>query len=74
MYMELFRRSQVRFIAIGNSIDSIQPETLEFAPFINIMSEWFARDTSRKIKTVLHAKGNSGKHMNQLGYIWLCGC
>jgi len=63
MYMELFRQKGVRFIAVENNIDSIQPETLEFAPFIAIMAEWYARDTSRKIKTVLHAKGNSGKHM-----------
>ena len=61
MYMELFRQRGVRFIAIGNNIDSIYPETLEFAPFINIMSEWYARDTSRKIKAVAHAKGNAGK-------------
>ena len=41
MYMEIFRQKGVRFIAISNSIDSIYPETLEFAPFINIMSEWY---------------------------------
>ena len=64
MYMELFRRSGVRFIAISNNIDSINPESLEFAPFINIMSEWFARDTSRKIKAVAHARGNAGKPLS----------
>ena len=71
-YMELFRQKGVRFIAVENNIDSIYPETLEFAPFINIMAEWYARDTSRKIKTVLHAKGKSGKHMTNspiYGYI-----
>jgi hypothetical protein len=36
---------------------------VEFAPFLNIMAEWYARDTSRKLKTVFHAKGNSGKHL-----------
>ena len=46
MYMELFRQKGVRFIAIGNNIDSIHPETLEFAPFINIMSEWYAREAT----------------------------
>ena len=61
MYLELFRKHGVRFIAIGNGIDSIHPETLEFAPFINIMSEWYARDTSRKIKAVIHNSGNNGK-------------
>jgi hypothetical protein len=58
----LFREKGVRFIAVSNNIDSATGEN-EFAPFMNIMAEWYARDTSRKIKTVLHAKGNSGKHM-----------
>ena len=61
VYMELFRQHGVRFIAIGHNIDSINPDTLEFAPFINIMSEWFSRDASRKLKTVFRAKGQSGK-------------
>jgi len=58
----MFREKDVRFIAISNNIDSATGEN-EFAPFMNIMSEWYARDTSRKIKTVLHSKGRSGKHM-----------
>jgi DNA invertase Pin-like site-specific DNA recombinase len=63
-YTEVFFRERgVRFIAISNNIDSQNRESAEFAPFLNIMAEWYARDTSRKIKTVLHAKGNSGKHM-----------
>ena len=72
IYMEIFRQNNVRFIAIGNSIDSIQPDTLEFAPFINIMSEWVARDTSRKIKAAITTKGNSGKRTTNhaiYGYI-----
>ncbi|MDR3165098.1 MAG: recombinase family protein [Synergistaceae bacterium] len=58
----MFRQHGVRFIAISNNIDSANGEN-EFAPFLNIMSEWYARDTSKKIKAVLHNKGNSGKHM-----------
>ena len=42
--MEIFRRNNVRFIAVNNGIDSEKPDTLEFAPFINIMSEWYAKD------------------------------
>jgi len=64
LYMETFRKLGVRFIAIGNGIDSINPESLEFAPFINIMSEWYARDTSRKIKAVAHSRGNAGKPLS----------
>ncbi|WP_230398144.1 recombinase family protein [Novisyntrophococcus fermenticellae] len=59
----LFREKQVRFIAITNGVDSINGESNEFAPFLNIMNEWYVRDTSRKIKSVLHAKGMEGKHL-----------
>ena len=59
--MELMRVQQVRFIAINSGIDSAEPSTLEFAPFINIMSEWFAKDISKKVKTGIKTKGMSGK-------------
>ena len=59
--MEVFRRNNVRFIAVNNGIDSEKPDTLEFAPFINIMSEWYARDISKKVKTGIRTKGASGK-------------
>ena len=59
----LFREKNVRFIAISNGVDSTQSETNEFAPFLNIMNEWYVRDTSRKIKAVLRAKGLEGKHL-----------
>ena len=59
--MEIFRRNNVRFIAVNNGIDSEKPDTLEFAPFINIMSEWYARDISKKVKAGIRTKGASGK-------------
>jgi DNA invertase Pin-like site-specific DNA recombinase len=63
-YTEVFFREKgIRFIAISNNIDSENRESAEFAPFLNIMSEWYARDTSRKIKTVLHSKGCSGRRL-----------
>ena len=70
--MEFFRLHNVRFIAVNNSIDSDNPESLEFAPFINIMSEWFAKDCSKKIRSVFKAKGMAGKHVGSIppyGYI-----
>jgi DNA invertase Pin-like site-specific DNA recombinase len=70
--METFRQHGVRFIAVNNGIDSINPESLEFAPFINIMSEWYAKDASKKIKSVFKAKGMSGKRIGSMppfGYI-----
>ena len=57
----LFRKFGVRFIAIGNSIDSADPNSSEFAPFVNIMSEWYLRDLSRKQRTAIRVKGESGK-------------
>ncbi|WP_425755552.1 recombinase family protein [Ihubacter sp. rT4E-8] len=57
----LFRKFGVRFIAIGNSIDSADPSSSEFAPFVNIMSEWYLRDLNRKQRTAIRVKGESGK-------------
>ena len=60
----LFRKKNVRFIAISNNVDSaLNDGSHEFAPFLNIMNEWYVRDTSRKIKSVLHNKGMDGKHL-----------
>ena len=59
----LFREKGVRFIAISNGVDSSHSESNEFAPFLNIMNEWYVRDTSRKIKSVLRNKGMEGKHL-----------
>ena len=61
-YTEVFfRQKGVRFIAVSNNIDSANGESNEFAPFLNIMSEWYARDASRKLKAVYQSKGRSGK-------------
>ena len=59
----LFREKGIRFIAIANNIDSQVRESVEFAPFLNIMSEWFLRDSSRKIKAGHKARGMSGKRL-----------
>jgi DNA invertase Pin-like site-specific DNA recombinase len=66
--MEIFRKSGVRFIAINHGIDSIHPESLEMAPFINIMSEWYAKDCSKKVKSAYKAKGMSGKPLSSPPY------
>ena len=57
----LFKQFGVRFIAIGNGVDSADQTTGEFAPFINIMSEWYLRDCSRKQKAAYQARGKAGK-------------
>lgn len=53
----MFREKGVRFVAITNGVDSNKQESSEFAPFLNIMNEWYIRDCSRKITTVLRARG-----------------
>ena len=63
-YTEVFFREKgVRFIAIGNNIDSNNRSSSEFAPFLNIMNEMFLKDTSRKIKASHKARGMSGKRL-----------
>lgn len=63
-YIEvMFREKGVRFIAIANSIDSDNRDSGEFAPFLNIMSEWYLRDTSRKVKASHKARGTAGKRL-----------
>lgn len=57
----LFRQHGVRFIAISNGVDSTDQSSGEFAPFINIMSEWYVRDCSRKQKAQYQVRGRSGK-------------
>ena len=57
----LFPQKDVRFLAINNSVDSDNPMNNDFAPFLNIMNEWYAKDTSNKIKSVFEARMNEGK-------------
>ena len=57
----VFRQYGVRFIAIGNGVDSADANTGEFVPFLNIMSEWYLRDCSRKQIAAIQARGRSGK-------------
>ena len=63
-YTEIyFSNLDIRFIAINDNVDSnIQTEN-DLTPFKNVFNEWYARDTSKKIRAVFKAKGNSGKHL-----------
>ena len=61
-YTEVFFREHgAHFIAIANSVDSDDQNSNEFAPFLNIMNEWYLRDLSRKQRTAIRVKGESGK-------------
>ena len=70
--MEILRQKGVRLIAINDGVDSAKGDD-DFTPFRNLMNEFYARDTSRKIKSVFKAKGMSGKHLTgqvPYGYLW----
>lgn len=54
----------IRFIAVNDGVDSENQADNDFTPFRNIINEWYAKDTSKKIRSVLKAKGNSGKHLS----------
>lgn len=53
--------ADIRFIAISNGVDSANQQESDFTPFLNIINEWYAKDTSKKIRAVFKAKGESGK-------------
>lgn len=57
----LFPQKQVRFLAINNSVDSDNPTDNDFTPFLNIMNEWYAKDTSNKIKSIFLSRMSEGK-------------
>ena len=59
----LFPEKEVRFIAINDNVDSNNEDDNTLAPFRNMFNEWYARDCSKKIKAVKHAKGNAGEKM-----------
>ncbi len=56
----LFPDKGVRFIAINNSVDSKNGADNDFTPFLNIMNEWYAKDTSNKIKSIFNARMADG--------------
>lgn len=61
-YTEIvFPDNDVRFIAINNGVDSNNQAENDLTPFINIFNEFYAKDTSKKIKAVFKSKGESGK-------------
>ena len=57
----MFRQYGVHFVAVANNIDSDEQESSEFAPFLNIMNEWYLRDQSKKVAAAYRVKGKAGK-------------
>ena len=57
----MFRAEWVHFVAIANNIDSEEQDSGEFAPFLNIMNEWYLRDQSKRFRQHTVSKGKAGK-------------
>ncbi|NMA25947.1 MAG: recombinase family protein [Clostridiales bacterium] len=63
MYTEvMFPEKDVRFIAVNDGVDSDRGDN-DFTPFRNIINEWYAKDTSKKVRAVFKAKGMSGQRL-----------
>ena len=60
--VEMFRQKDVRLIAVNDGTDTLLGDD-DFLPFRNIMNEWYAKDTSKKIRSSFKAKGDAGKHV-----------
>ena len=60
--VEMLRQKNVRLISVNDGTDTLAGDD-DFLPFRNIMNEWYARDTSKKIRSTFKAKGESGKHV-----------
>ena len=57
-----FAERDIRYIAINDSVDSDKGDN-DFTPFRNLFNDFYARDTSKKIRAVMRAKGNAGEHL-----------
>ena len=60
--MEILRQKGVRLIAINDGVDSLNGDD-DFTPFRNIMNDYYAKDTSKKIRAVVKMRGEAGKHI-----------
>ena len=73
LYTEIrFPEMGVRFIAVNDGVDSDDQMGNDFTPFRNIINEWYAKDTSKKIRAVFRNKGMSGQRLSTnapYGYI-----
>ena len=70
-YTEIvFPSYDVRFIAVNDGVDSERGDN-DFTPFRNLFNDFYAKDTSKKVRSVMKARGISGKHMGKPPYGYL---
>ena len=62
----------VTFISIQENVNSSTGDGMEMLPFYNIFNEWYAAQTSKKIRAVWQSKANNGKRVSStvpFGYV-----
>ena len=59
----LFPKHNVRFIAINSGVDSANQMDNDFTPFLNIINEFYVKDSSKKVKASMKQKGESGEYL-----------
>ena len=73
MYTEItFPQNHVRFIAVNSGVDSANQQDNEFAPFLNIINEFYVKDGSKKVRASMKLKGESGEYLTTIppyGYV-----
>ena len=58
----VFPSYDVRFIAVNDAVDSAKGDN-DFTVIRNVFNDFYAKDTSKKVRAVMKAKGTSGKHL-----------
>ena len=67
MYTEItFPQNHVRFIAVNSGVDSANQQDNEFAPFLNIINEFYVKDGSKKVRASMKLKGESGEYLTTI--------
>ena len=67
-YTEIvFPSYDVRFIAVNDGVDSERGDN-DFTPFRNLFNDFYAKDTSKKVRSVMKTRGTSGKHLGKPPY------
>ncbi len=65
-FMEVyFKEHNVRYIAVGDNVDTLNASTMDIAPFRNLLNDMYAKDISKKVKTAIITKQKQGKFFGQ---------
>lgn len=59
----LFSEHDVRFIAVNSGVDSANQQDNDFTPFLNIINEFYVKDSSKKVRAVMKQKGEAGEYL-----------